>query len=236
MQENKWPKIIPELSAEYQIARERFMKLWLETLPKRYNAVEKFNQTFAIKEKPGTWQRTLEIGSGLGEHIRYEDLSNQEYYALELREELADKIKKSFPEVKTIVADCQKKTDLPDNYFDRVLAVHVLEHLPNLPAALSEIKRILKPSGQFCICIPCEGGFAYSLARNISARRLFENEFHMKYDPIVACEHVNNPGEIIQELKALFDIKKKVYFPLHIPLIWINLIIGILCHPRKDTA
>ena len=29
-----------------------------------------------------------------------------------------------------------------DGYFDRILAVHVLEHLPNLPAAIRECYRL----------------------------------------------------------------------------------------------
>lgn len=233
MKKNKWPKTIPKLSVEYQAAREDFMKSWLETLPKKYTAVERFNHMFPVNERPQHWQRTLEIGSGLGEHIHYEDIRNQEYYALELRPELASKIKERFPQVNTVVGDCQEKMNFPDNYFDRVLAIHVLEHLPNLSAALLEIHRILRPSGQFCICIPCEGGVSYTLARNISARPLFEKKYHMSYNPIVACEHINKPKEIIQELKILFDIKKQVYFPFRIPLIWPNLIIGISCLPKK---
>lgn len=37
----------------------------------------------------------------------------------------------------------------PDNYFDAVISVATFEHFPNLNAALSEIKRVLKPGGVF---------------------------------------------------------------------------------------
>ena len=39
--------------------------------------------------------------------------------------------------------------DLPDNHFDAVFSTNVFEHVMNIPAMLSEIKRVLKPGGHF---------------------------------------------------------------------------------------
>jgi ubiquinone/menaquinone biosynthesis C-methylase UbiE len=36
-----------------------------------------------------------------------------------------------------------------DRYFDAVIANHMLYHVPDRPAALAEIRRVLKPAGQF---------------------------------------------------------------------------------------
>ena len=37
-----------------------------------------------------------------------------------------------------------------DGFFDRSIAVHVLEHLPNLPAAIREVYRLLdRERGEF---------------------------------------------------------------------------------------
>ncbi len=112
------------------------MKLWHEVLPRRFGMVEAFNHNFPVKfSRPG-FGTTLEIGAGLGEHLHYEKLSSEQekgYYALELRENMAAEIRKNFPRVQAIVGDCQARLDFPDGFFDRVLAVHVLEHLPNLP-------------------------------------------------------------------------------------------------------
>lgn len=37
--------------------------------------------------------------------------------------------------------------DFPDNFFDLIVSHEVFEHLPNVPAALAEIRRVLKPDG-----------------------------------------------------------------------------------------
>jgi len=115
-----------------------------------------------------------------------------------------------------------------------VLAIHVLEHLPDLPRALDEIKRVLKPDGAFSVLIPCEGGLAYSLARNISARRIFEKRYQQSYDWFVASEHINLPHEILVELTPRFRIEQRVFFPLLAPIVTANLVIGLTLKPLKD--
>ena len=39
-----------------------------------------------------------------------------------------------------------------DNYFDEIYASHVLEHIDNFNKTITELYRILKPNGIFCIC------------------------------------------------------------------------------------
>jgi ubiquinone/menaquinone biosynthesis C-methylase UbiE len=46
------------------------------------------------------------------------------------------------------VADAQK-LPFADTSFDAVIANHMLYHIPDLPRALGEIRRVLKPSGHF---------------------------------------------------------------------------------------
>ena len=75
------------------------------------------------------------------------------------------------------MGDCEKKIDFENNFFDRVLAIHILEHLPNLPNAINEVARVLKDSGMFQIVIPCEGSIAYTITRKISAKRIFEKKY-----------------------------------------------------------
>jgi 2-polyprenyl-3-methyl-5-hydroxy-6-metoxy-1,4-benzoquinol methylase len=35
------------------------------------------------------------------------------------------------------------------------MAIHVLEHLPNLPAAVRELRRLVKEDGRLIAMIPC---------------------------------------------------------------------------------
>lgn len=229
---SKWPKRLFELSEEQKRIKTDFMKHWHEVLPKKYDIIEEFNHGYPVKNS-NHGKKVLEIGAGLGEHLSYENLNNVEYTALELLPTMAEVIKQRFPMVNVLVGDCQKPIHFPDKYFDRVLAIHVLEHLPNLPATLSEIRRLLVPNGEFCAVIPCEGGVAYSFARVISAKRIFEKRYNMNYDWCIKSEHVNTAKEILEELQKFFIIKKRSFFPFFIPSITLNLVIGLVLKPRN---
>ena len=207
------------------------MARWLEVLPQRYDVIERFNHGYPLATARGG--RTLEIGAGLGAHLAYETAANDDYYAVDLRPELVESLRSRYPTVTALAADCQEQLPYEDGFFDRVLAIHVLEHLPDLPRALDEIRRVLADDGRFVAVIPCEGGAAYSLARRVSARRLFEREFSMSYEPIIRTEHVNVPWEIITGLKTNFNIVHSRYFPFYLPSVALNLIIGLTLVPNK---
>ena len=230
----KWPKQLPALTVEQQEIREDFMRYWHEILPRRYGVLEKFNHGWpAASARPG--ERTLEIGAGLGEHLNAEPgFAKEHYVAVELRRDMAVSIQRDHPEVDVVVADCQERMPFEEDSFDRVLAIHVLEHLPDLPSALSEIARVLRPSGRFVAVIPCEGGAAYSLARRISAQRVFERRYKMSYRWFVESEHINLPHEILHECLKDFEVVRKRYFPLAIPLVSMNLVIGLELRPRHN--
>lgn len=228
-----WPKQLPDLSREQRLVREQFVARWLEVLPKRYGRIEEFNHRYPLVTARGG--RTLEIGAGLGEHLRYEDLDRGEYFAVDLREELAAEVRSRYPGVTTLTGDCQERLPFDDGHFDRVVAIHVLEHLPDLPRALDEVSRLLADDGRFVAVIPCEGGAVYSLARRVSAQRLFEREFGMSYDWFVRSEHVNVPWEILSELRKRFSIEDSRYFPFRIPSVELNLVIGVTLRPLTGT-
>jgi SAM-dependent methyltransferase len=226
-----WPKELPELTAEQERIRDDFMRYWHEVLPGRYSVIERFNHGYATRSRvAGT--KTLEIGAGLGEHLAFERDQDENYWAVELRGEMAEIIKRKYPRVHTVVGDCQQRLPLQDASFDRALAIHVLEHLPDLPSAVAELRRVLKPEGRLVVVIPCEGGLVYGLARRISAQRIFEHRYNVSYDWCVKSEHINTPREIIPELMEHFVILERRYFPLRLPIVTANLVIGLTMRPR----
>jgi SAM-dependent methyltransferase len=232
----KWPKKLPALTPGQREISDDFMKYWHEVLPRRYGVIDDFNHRYPVRHAARGFRRTLEIGAGIGEHLEYETLSDEQwvnYYALELRENMAGKIRTRFPRVQVVVGDCQTRLEFPDSYFDRILAIHVLEHLPNLPAAVAEMRRLCdSQKGIFSVVIPCEGGLAYSVARRISAQRIFERRYKQSYRWFIEREHINRPDEIIQVLETRFDVVHRAFFPLPIPLIATNLCIGLTLKPK----
>jgi SAM-dependent methyltransferase len=237
----KWPKVLPGLTPEQQAVHDDFMRRWHEVLPHRYGMVERFNHSFPVRQSRSGFRATIEIGAGLGEHLNYEHLSPEQeraYVAVELRENMAARLSEAHPRVQTIVGDCQERLPFDDGSFDRYLAIHVLEHLPNLPACIAEAWRLLdKDRGQLLAVIPCEGGPAYSLARRISSQRLFERTYGMPYGPFISREHINRPREILAELAAFFTIDSRRFFPLaFVPSAQVNLCIGLEMRPRQVPA
>jgi SAM-dependent methyltransferase len=224
----KWPKALPALSSRQQALADDFVQHWHRVLPQRFGAIEKFNHSYPLRHLPaGKRWRTLELGAGIGAHLEFEPLDRQEYHCIEMRSAMADDIRRKYPSVVTVTGDCQQRVPYDDDYFDRVVVIHVLEHLPNLPAAIDQIDRVLTPGGLFSVVLPCDPGLAYELARKLSAERVFKAKYNMPYRWFVRREHINSPKEILQEIKRKFEIFDTIYFPLVVPVINLNLCIGV---------
>jgi ubiquinone/menaquinone biosynthesis C-methylase UbiE len=232
---NKWPKTISPLTDDQKAISDDFMKRWHEILP-RYGLVEKFNHGWVVETAPASFTTTLEIGAGLGEHLSYERLTpaqESSYVALDVRDNMATELRRRYPLIQVLVADCQQQLAFADNFFDRIVAVHVLEHLPDLPNAISELYRLCnKSSGVLQAVIPCEGSAAYTICRRISAQRVFEKRYKQSYRWFVEREHINLPHEILIELGRYFIVEQRAFFPIPLPFVWCNLCIGLRLRPR----
>lgn len=228
--ETVWPKLLPPLTAEQQRIADDFMEHWHTVLPARYGIVERFNHGY-IRAYPHVFDYTLEIGAGRGAHRQYELplLPGCRYLSTDIRPNMLRHAKGE-----TLVADGQQRMPYPDGTFDRIIAIHVLEHLPNLPACIAEMRRLIDAkNGVFFVVIPCEGGLAYALARRISAQRVFEKRYKMPYKWLIEREHINRPHEIVTELERHFIINDRVFFPfVFMPFVFCNLTIGLTLRCR----
>jgi len=237
----KWPKVLPPLTAEQQRISNDFMQRWHVELAsrRRYGLLEKFNHRFPIRHSGPDFRTTLEIGAGLGEHLHYEQLTpvqEENYFANEFRENMAAELRRRFPRVQTVVGDCQQPFAFSDGFFDRIIAIHVLEHLPNLPATIRESYRLLnKAQGRLLIVIPCEGSPAYALARKISAERAYKRFYGGSYRWFHRREHINLPHEILGELQPYFTVETRSFFPLpFLPFVLTNLVFAVALRPRPE--
>ena len=132
VEQTKWPKRFPPLTEEQRRISDDFMKHWHEVLPARFGIVDHFNQNYAVKESERTpFLTTLEVGAGIGEHLNYEkltDIQKTNYVALDIRQNMISALQQSHSEVQALCGDCQRQLPFDDGHFDRVLAIHVLEH------------------------------------------------------------------------------------------------------------
>ena len=74
---------------------------------------------------------------------------------------------------------------------------------------------------------------AYSLARRLSAQRIFEKRYGQSYRWFVEREHINRPAEIIEEIRRFFQIRQRRFFPLPVPFLWCNLCLGLTLNARR---
>jgi SAM-dependent methyltransferase len=233
-EQTAWPKSRPDLTDEQKRIFSDWYQHWLSKagMQGRYSFVDRFGHEYAARTfKNGC--KTLDIGAGNGAHLKYENLDAQEYTALEQSSQLIKNINNIYPKGKTVIGDCQEEIDFQDNYLDRVLAIHVLEHLDNLPVTLREVHRILSPGGKFSVVIPCEGGILYSIGRKFSSEKMFKARYHQSYNWLIKYDHINTAKEVLSELKNLFNIDSTQYFPFLIPSVDMELVIGLTCTPRK---
>jgi hypothetical protein len=85
------------------------------------------------------------------------------------------------------------------------------------------------------VVLPCDPGLAYEIARKISAERLFRAKYRVPYRWLIRREHINSPAEIMQQIMRKFEIFDTAYFPLHVPLVNLNLCIGVTARKPRSA-
>ena len=84
--------------------------------------------------------------------------------------------------------------------------------------------------------IPTEGSPAYTLARKISAERVYKKRYGGDYSWFYKREHINLVPEILEELAPWFAIEARSYFPLRVPFVWCNLCIDLRLRPKPISS
>jgi ubiquinone/menaquinone biosynthesis C-methylase UbiE len=154
----------------------------------------------------------LNLGCGNGVLFKY--VKNKKTYGLDISKESLSKTKINFPDVELIHADVCDMSLIPNECFGSVCAVYLLEHVKDLPKALKEISRVIKPDGEFIISIPSED-WLYSLGRKLTTKRQIEKRYEIDYEKFVKTnEHVNTTAYILEELKKQFKISYMFGIPL----------------------
>lgn len=101
----------------------------------------------------------LDIGCGGGATLRrlLKRSNNSKVYGIDISEESVAKARKTNADVldKQIFVQQGSATELPynDGMFDLVTAVETIYFWPEFPKCLQEVRRVLKPGGQFAIMV-----------------------------------------------------------------------------------
>lgn len=166
----------------------------------------------------------LEVGAGTLAHLPFVRHGYDRYVASDSDQRVLDTVRdRSLPRgVELMTLD---GTTLPfaDDAFDRLIATHVLEHVPSPHLAIAEWVRVLKPGGVLSLILPCDPGWAWRMGRHFGPRRHAEDA-GLPYDYYMAREHINSIFNLAELLRFHFPNKKVTWWPSRVPLPDINLI------------
>lgn len=158
-------------------------------------------------------ERVLEVGFGSGlSFINLHDLY-REIWGIDLTastEAIAALFRKQGIETH-LQSGSIHKMPYPDNYFDSVLLISILEHLEpegQLPA-FREIRRVLKPGGQVVYGTPVERPFMVFLFHLLGVN-IREHHFSTEKEIAAAAVQVLQGGNVFQ-LKGLGGLTGPIY-------------------------
>lgn len=173
---------------------------------------------------------TLEVGVGTMAHFKHVRHSFDKYIASDHDPKVIDILRKhKWPE--KVEIQHLKGGELPfeDNSIDRIIATHVLEHVPQPVKVLEEWVRVMIPGGVLSLILPCDPGFAWRFGRNFGPRS-DGTKAGIPYDYYMACEHINSIFSLKEIIKFHFPERVEIYWPFRVPSPNLNLIYAVNCY------
>lgn len=187
--------------------------------------------------KQDFFSKVVEIGAGTGEHLPFIRHQFNEYVLTDLDPKTLDvaKMKLTAAYGSRVKFEMQTADRLAyaDNTIDRLIAVHVLEHIYQPHLALKEWFRVLRHGGVLSILIPTDPGIAWRLGRHLGPRKNALKQ-GIAYDYVMAREHVNACNNLIAILRHYFPKAQEAWWPTPIPSIDLNLFFAF--HSVVDKA
>ena len=187
-----------------------------------HRQLEKFDR----KKK---YSKVLEIGAGSSPHIDYLKHDYDEYFIVETSSSALELYKK----MKNIKAYSYDGNNLPfeDNFFDRIIISHCLEHTNEAEKFLFEMMNKLKTGGVLSISLPTDPGLMWRLGKLFtkyySAKKTY-NISSKDYEYLQATEHINSIFNLIALIR--YNFKNQIeenFLPFKIKLVDINLFYNV---------
>jgi len=178
----------------------------------------------------------LEVGPGTFPHAPYINHSYDEYHIIETSEYAIEELKRQgFTKIKNYDG-----LNIPydDEYFDRIILSHVLEHIENPHTFLLHVMKKLKEGGILSISLPTDPGLFWRSSRlMIKLLSLNKDQYisNLEYDYINSIEHINSIFNLRNIIKYHFSGNfHENFLPFRIKLPDLNLFYNV--HIKKDNA
>lgn len=103
--------------------------------------------------RPPSDSRILEVGCGGGGFLAYLESKGHRPFGVDLLQEAVEAARSLAANSEILQADAYS-LPFEDESFDCLVSQHLIEHLEDLPRALAEWRRVLRPGGNLAICTP----------------------------------------------------------------------------------
>ncbi len=175
------------------------------------------------------YKNVLEIGAGWHPHLNYVKHEYNMYHILETNNE-TKKIYENKKKVKYFTYS-GKKLPFKDNYFDRIIICHCLEHINYPEEFLTQMMSKLKRGAKLSISLPTDPGFLWRLGKFYVKHVIATNSTEMtkqEYSYFSAVEHVNSIFNLVSIIRYKYKGKiEEQFLPLSMPIIDLNLIYNV---------
>jgi 2-polyprenyl-3-methyl-5-hydroxy-6-metoxy-1,4-benzoquinol methylase len=109
----------------------------------------------AVSEStPAGGGRLLDVGCGTGDNLRYVMDPRLELHGIEYAESTSRMARRLLGDKATIQRASATAIPYPDQHFDLIMCIEVLEHIEDDSAAMKEIARVLRPGGKMVLSLP----------------------------------------------------------------------------------
>lgn len=176
------------------------------------------------------FDRVVEVGAGSGEHFAHVQHQFGEYIMTDSSEVMlkraSDRWRATRPSgVLKFETQDASNLQLKSESVDRVIAAHVLEHIPKPHEVVETWWRVLRPGGVLSLVLPCDPGVMWRLGRALGPRQSAKRA-GLDYDYLMALEHINSIMGLRSILHHKFGSQRfaELWWPLPVASVDLNLI------------
>jgi len=100
--------------------------------------------------------RMLDVGCGCGDFTRVFGAGFGKVWGIDIHEPFLERFRAAVRDEPrfTILNMSGSEMSFPNDYFDSIITIETLEHIPDLAGAAREIVRVLRPCGELLITVP----------------------------------------------------------------------------------
>jgi 2-polyprenyl-3-methyl-5-hydroxy-6-metoxy-1,4-benzoquinol methylase len=155
--------------------------------------------------------RLLDIGVGCGIFLPELSKHCDELHGIDIHDNihLVEDMLRKEGVTATLSQASATEIPYPDEYFDSIVCLSVLEHIHDVEAVVSEIRRVIKTGGTIVLGFPVE---------NLLSRVALQMAYIWMPNANLDDEHVSTHEDILKAAHAQLQVTRTQQFPAYVPL------------------